>query len=158
MLEQRRAPGARLEDFVPWVAPISSCPSTSEEEKDENEMANLVHNFGAWKSKRDASSKLAIDVTPKVVGEVDQHPTGKGSDGQAIVFVDSPEIGFHGQLASQTVATTDLGKVSLTHEEVWKGIPSEHITSRPDNSTSSRFGHNRSLLPDRLLLNLYIPP
>ena len=31
-----------------------------------------------------------------MIGEVDQHPTGKGSDGQVIVVVDSPEMGFHG--------------------------------------------------------------
>ena len=48
---------------------------------------------------------------PEVVGEVDQHPIGEGSDEQAIVVMDSPEIGFHGQSASKTAPTADLGEV-----------------------------------------------
>ena len=58
-----------------------------------------------------------------MVGEVDQHPTGKGLDGQAIVVADSPEMGFHGQSTSDTAPTTDLGEVPRTHEEVLEGIP-----------------------------------
>ena len=44
-----RAPGVGVEYFVPWVSPISSHPPASEEEEDEDEMADLVHNFGARK-------------------------------------------------------------------------------------------------------------
>ena len=83
---------------------------------------------------------------------------GEGSDGQAIVVVDSLEMGFHGQSASETTPTTYLEEVPLTHEEVREGIPSEQITSWPDKATSSRSGSSRSLLPDWLLLNSYIPP
>ena len=59
-------------------------------------MADLIHNFGARKCKRGASFKRATDTTPKVVGEADQHPIGEGSDVQAIVVSDLPEMGFHG--------------------------------------------------------------
>ena len=59
-------------------------------------MVDLVHNFGARKRKQGATFKRATDATLKVVGEVDQHPTGEGSDGQAIVVMDSLEMGFHG--------------------------------------------------------------
>ena len=45
--EQRRTPGMGVEDFVPWVAPISSLPHASEEEEEEDEMFDLSHNFGA---------------------------------------------------------------------------------------------------------------
>ena len=93
-----------------------------------------------------------------MVGKVDQHPTGEGSDGQAIVVVDSPEIGFHGQSTSETAPLTDLRDVPLTHEEVREGIPSEQIASKPVKSTSSCSERSRLLLPDRLLLNSYIPP
>ena len=72
--------------------------------------------------------------------------------------MDSPEIGFHGQSASETALSADLREVPLTHEEVREGIPSEQIISRPNKATSSRFGRSRSLLPDRLLMNSYIPP
>ena len=67
-------------------------------------------------------------------------------------------MGYHSQSASETVPTANLGEVPLTREEVREGIPSEEITSRPDKVTSSRSGCSRPLLPDRLLLNSYIPP
>ena len=66
-------------------------------------------------------------------------------------------MGFHGQSASEIVPSSDLREVSLTHAEVQKNIPSEHIASRPNMATSSQSMHKRSLLPDRLLLNSYIP-
>ena len=141
-----------MEDFVPWVAPISSCPPTSEEEEEEDEMADLVHNFGARKHKRGASFKRVTDATLEVVGEADQHPISEGSDRQVIIIMDSPEIGFHGQSASETVLSEDLGKVFLTHAKVREGIPQEQISSRPDKATSSRSGHSKQLLLDRLLL------
>ena len=57
--------GARVEDFVPWVPPISSHPLDWEEEKKEDEMSDLVHNFAAQKQKRDASFKRVADSTPR---------------------------------------------------------------------------------------------
>ena len=81
-------------------------------------MADLVHNFGARKRKRGTGFKRATDATLEVVGEADEHPTGEGLDGQAIVVMESPEMGFHGQSAPETVLSTDLGEVSLTHAKV----------------------------------------
>ena len=158
MPERLTAPRARVEDFVPWVSLISSRPLVSKEEEEENEMADLIHNFGTRKRKRGANFKRATDATLEVFGEADQRPTGEGSDGQAIVVMDSPEIGFHGQSASDIALLADLGEVSLTYEEVHEDIPSEQIASRPDKATSFRSGSSRKLLPDRLLLNSYIPP
>ena len=43
-------------------------------------MVDLVHNFDALKHKRGDSFKQVTDVTPEVVGEADQHPTGEGSN------------------------------------------------------------------------------
>ena len=85
-----------MEDFIPWIGPISTIPPTSKEEEEEDEMADLVHNIDAQKRKRGASFKRTTDATTEVVGEVDHHPTDEGSEGQAIVVVDSPEMGFHG--------------------------------------------------------------
>ena len=121
-------------------------------------MVDLIHNFGARKRKRGASFKRVIDATLEVVGEVDEHPTGEVSDRQVIAIMDSPEMGFHGQLALETVLSADLGEVSLTHAKVREGIPPEQIASRLDKATSSLSGHSSPLLPDRLLLNSYIPP
>ena len=58
--------------------------------------------------------------------------------GQAIVVVDSPEMGFHGQSASKTMPMKNLREVPRTHEEVWEGIPLEEMSSRPNKATSSR--------------------
>ena len=59
-------------------------------------MADLVHNFGARKREQSVSFKRATDATLEVVGEADQHTTDGGSEEQAIVVMDSPEMGFHG--------------------------------------------------------------
>ena len=71
VLKRRRALDARVEDFVRWVAPISSRPPAHEEEEEKYEMADLVHNFGTRKCKRGSSFKRATDATPEAVGEVD---------------------------------------------------------------------------------------
>ena len=53
-----------------------------------------------------------------MVGKAIEHPTDEYSDEQAIVIMDSPEMGFHGQSVSETAPSVDLGEVPLTHEEV----------------------------------------
>ena len=52
----------------------------------------------------------------------------------------------------------DFGEVSPTHVEVQEEIPSEQIAGWSDKAKSTQAGLSRSLLPDRLLLNSYIPP
>ena len=94
--ERLKTPGAGVEDFVPWVSPISSRPLAREEEEQEEEMANLVHNFGARKRKRGANFKQATGATPEVAGEASQQPSEESSNVQALVVSDSPEMGFHG--------------------------------------------------------------
>ena len=60
-----------------------------------------------------------------MVGETSQQPSGESSNVQVIVASDSPEMGFHGQLASETALSVDLGEVSPTHAKVQEDIPSE---------------------------------
>ena len=114
-----------MEDFVPWVAPISSLPPTSEKEEEEDDMADLIHNFGARKRKRGASFNRTTDVTPEAIGEVDQHLTGRGSEEQAIVVMDSLEMGFHGQPTMETAHLFDFEEVPPSHEEARQDIPSK---------------------------------
>ena len=45
--EQPKTPGVGVEDFLPWVSPISSHPPIREEEEEEDEMVDVVHNFSA---------------------------------------------------------------------------------------------------------------
>ena len=118
MSERPKAPGAGVEDFVPWVSPISNRPLAREEEEEEDEMADLVHNFGTRKCKRGASFKRVIEATPEVTDEASQQPIGESSNVQMIVVSDSPEMGFHGQLASETALSVDLGEVFPIHAEV----------------------------------------
>ena len=93
-LERRRGPGTGVEDLVPWVAPISTLSLASKEEEEEDEMADLIHNFGARKRKRGANFKRATDATPKVIGEANQHSARGGFEDQAIVVTDSPRWAF----------------------------------------------------------------
>ena len=113
-------------------------PPASEEEEQDDEMADLAHNFDARKHKSGASFKRATNATLEVVGEPDQHPTSGGLEEQAIVVMDSSGMGFYGQSASMITPSTNLGEVPLTHEEVREGIPSEQSTSRPTKAMSSR--------------------
>ena len=124
-------------------------------------MSDLIHNFGARKHKRGVSFEWTTDVSLEVIGEVDQHSVGGGSEEQAIVVMDSQDMGFHGQLAVETAHLAYLEEVPLTHEEArggWGGVPFEQIDNQPTKAMSSRAGRCRSLLPDRLLLYSYIPP
>ena len=70
LLERRRGPGTRVEDFVPWFAPVSSLPPASEDKEEEDEMADLIHNFGVRKRKQGASFTQATDATSEVVGRL----------------------------------------------------------------------------------------
>ena len=114
-----------VEDFVPWVSPISSRPLAREEEEEKDEIVDLVHNFGAQKRKQGASFKRVTGGTPEVAGEASQQPSDESSNVQAIVVSDSPKMGFHSQSALETPLSVDLGEVSPTHVEVQEDIPSE---------------------------------
>ena len=69
MSEQLKTLGARVRDFVPWVSPIASRLLASEEKEEEEEMDDLVHNFGARKCKRGANFKRATGTTPEMANE-----------------------------------------------------------------------------------------
>ena len=87
--------GARVEDFVPWVPPISSHPLDWKEEEEEDEMSNLIHNFAARKWKRDPSFKKAANAIPGVAGGLGQSRSDEGSGEQAIILSSSPEMGLN---------------------------------------------------------------
>ena len=123
--ERLKTPKARVEDFVPWVSPISSLSLAREKEEEEEEMVDLVHNFEARKRNRGANFKQATGATPEVASEVSQQASGESLGVQATVVSDSPDMGFHGQSASETALLVDLGEVSPTHTEVQEDIPSE---------------------------------
>ena len=121
-------------------------------------MTDHIHNFGARKRKRGASFNQTADVTLEAMGEANQHSAGRGSKGQAIVVMDSLEMGFHGQPVVESTHLSDLEEVPPSHEEAPGDIPSEQTSSRPSQAMLSQAERSRLLLPDRLLLYSYIPP
>ena len=66
--ERQKVPGAGVEDFVPWVPPISSHPPDWEEEEEGDEMSDLVHNFVVRKRKHDTRFKRVVDAILEVAG------------------------------------------------------------------------------------------
>ena len=107
MPRRQKVPGARVEDFVPWVPPISSHPPNWEEEEKEDEMSDLVHNFAARKQKHDASFKRVADAIADVAG-------GEGSDLQEIVISGSPEMGLNDHPALENATLVESGEASPT--------------------------------------------
>ena len=78
--ERLKTLGIRVEDFLPWVSPISSRPSAREKEEEDDEMADLVYNFGARKRKRGDNFKWVIGATHEVADEASQQPFDESSD------------------------------------------------------------------------------
>ena len=87
-----------MEDFIPWVPPISLRSLDEEEEEEEEEdMSGLVYNFASRKRKRDAILEQAANVIPKVAGGLNQPCPDGGSEVQAIVISGSHETSLNDQ-------------------------------------------------------------
>ena len=76
-------------------------------------MSDLIHNFAAWKRKRDASLEQAVDGVPKVVGGSGQPCPVGGSEVQAIVISGSLEMGLSDQPALGNVTLAKSREASL---------------------------------------------
>ena len=62
----QKSSGAGAKDFISWVPPISCrSPVGEEEEKEEDYMSYLVHNFAARKRKRDAMLEQYANFVPE---------------------------------------------------------------------------------------------
>ena len=152
-LGRQKVPGVGVEDFIPWVPPISSHPLDWEEEEEKDEMSDLVHNFAARKRKRDVSFKWVADAIPEVVG-------GEGLDVQAIVAIvilGSPDMGLNDQSALENATLVESREASPTPTAIQLIHPPEQASSRPERPRYTRVERSRPLLPDRLLLNSYLP-
>ena len=82
------------------------------------------------------------------------------SSSETAFLVDLGEVsstGFHGQSASELAPLVESGEVSPTPMEVREDIPLVQVVGRSDRVKFTLAGRSRSLLPDRLLLNSYIP-
>ena len=158
-LRPQKVDRARVEDFILWVPPIS-CRSQDkeEEEEEENNMSILIHNFAARNRKRDASLEQAADAVPEVAGGSGHPCPDGGSEVQAIIILGSPEMGLNDQPA--------LGNVTLAKSREASPVPTtlqvvhhpEQATGQSDRAKYTQTDRRKPLLPDRMLVNLYLPP
>ena len=148
---RQKVPRAGVEDFVPWVPPISSHPLDWEEEEEEDEMYDLFHNFVARKRKHDASFKRVVDATLEVAG-------GGGSDVQAIVISGSHEICLNDQPTLENATLVESREASLTTAAIQVIHPPEQASGQPERPRYTRAERSRPVLPNWLLLNSYLPP
>ena len=114
-------------------------------------MSDLVHNFAAWKRKHDSSFKRVAEAIPEVAGR-------EVSDVQAIVITGSPEMGLNDQPASKNATLVESGEASPTPAAIQVIHPPKQASGRPKRPRYSWAERSMPRLPDRLLLNSYLPP
>ena len=143
-----------MKDFVHWVRPESSRPSDLEEEEEEEEMVGLLDRYATRKWKQQESSERELDQA-----EGSNRPTTDGdSDIQAIIIPSSPKIGSSDRPGSKDVALGKPREVTPIPPALYVIHPPDRIEIRSNMPKLTRIGRKRSLLPDRILLNSYLPP
>ena len=147
----KKVPRAEVENFIPWVPPISSHPSDREKEEEGEEMIDLVHNFAARKRKHDASFKRVVDVVPEVA-------KGEGPNVQAIVISGLPEMGSNDQPNPENATLRESREASPTLATIQVIHPPEQALSQPERPLYTQVECSRPRLLDRLLLNSYHSP
>ena len=83
---------------------------------------------------------------------------GEGLDVHAIFISGSPEMGLNDKLALENATLVELGEASPTLATIQVIHPPKQASGRPERPRYTRVERSRPLLPDRLLLNLYLPP
>ena len=82
----------------------------------------------------------------------------EGSEVLIIVISGSPEMGLNDQPAPKNVALVESKEVFPTPAVIQVIHPLEQAASQSDKAKYTRTRHRRSLLPDWMLLNSYLPP
>ena len=117
-------------------------------------MSDLIHNFATRKRKQDASLKQAADANPEVAEGSGQPCSDEGSEVQAIIISSSPEMGLNDQSTLENVTLAESREAS----SILTAIQVVHLPEQSDRAKYTRVGRRRSLLPDHMLLNSYLPP
>ena len=81
-----------------------------------------------------------------------------GSKIQTILIPASPEMGSNDQPGSEDIAREEPREEALISPALQVVYPSERSKSRPGASRLALTGCKRSLPPNRILLNSYLPP
>ena len=104
------------------------------------------------------SLEKAADAIPEVAGGSGQPRLDEGSEVQAIVISGSPEMGLNDQLALENITLAESREASPIPAAIQVVHLPEQATSQSDRAKYTRAGPRRPLLPDRMLLNSYLPP
>ena len=140
------------------MPPISYLSPDKEEEEEEDDMSDLVHNFFARKRKRDAILEQAADVVPEVASGTSKPGQDRGSEVQAIVISGSPEMSLNGQPVTGYVTMEEPREASPVPVALQVVHPPEEATGQLDRAKYTLTDHRKPLLPDRMLVNSYLPP
>ena len=153
-IRRRNAPEAQVKDFVPWAYPESSWPSDVKEGEEEEEMTGLLDRYVARKRKRQESTERGPD---QVEGS-SRLATDGDSEMQEIVITGSPEIGSSDRPGPEDIALGEPREATPILPALQAIHPPDWAESQPDMPKLARTGSKRSLLPDQILLNSYLPP
>ena len=82
----------------------------------------------------------------------------EGSEVLIIVISGSLEIGLNDQPALKNVALGESREVFPAPTAIQVVHPPEQATGQSDNAKYTRPGRKRPLYPNRMFLNLYLPP
>ena len=149
------APRAQVKDFVPWVRPESRRPpDLEEEEEEEEEMTGLLDRYATTKQKR----QEGFEREPDQAEGSNRLITDGDSEMQTIVIPGSPKMGSSDQSGPEDGVVGEPRGVTLIPPALQVIHPPDRAEARSDMPKLTQTGHKRSLLPDRRLLNSYLPP
>ena len=112
-LKRQKVVEAGVEDFIPWIPPISRRSPDLEEEEGEDDMSGLIHDFTTQKQKRDAMRGQTTGTSPEVARGSSWSGSDEGSKVQAIVISGLPEMGLNDQSAPENVTLVESREASL---------------------------------------------
>ena len=120
-------------------------------------MSGLVHNFAARKQKRDAMLEQSADVVPEGARGSIQPCPDRGSEVKAIVISSSPEMSVDVQPAMGNFTLEESREGSLVPAALQVVHPPEQATGQVDRAKYTWASRRKPLLPDRMLVNSYLP-
>ena len=117
-------------------------------------MMGLVDCYTVGKRKRQEDAEREAD---RVEGS-NRLPTDGGLETQAIVIPASPETGSNVQSGSEEISRREPRENTPIPPVLQMVLPPSQSEGCPGNAKLTLSGRKRSLLPDRILLNSYLPP
>ena len=122
----KSAPGAQVEDFIPWVRSEPIRPSLSEEEEEEEEMTGFLDRYATRKRKRQEEAEQEAE---QAEGSV-RLPMDGCSKIQTIMIPAFPEMGSNNQPDSEDIAREEPREEAPIPPALQVVHPSEQPESR----------------------------